>query len=140
MSILRLQSLVTFSNSQNPTWDQFDVSLWSIIEINVGIICTCMPTFRLILVRLFPVLGGTSRHGYGYYSNASNKPRSALRSHTRPGESGTTPSSSQMGSITYQKSYSVRYDESETDQQSLVQLHDLDLKKSMASRYADVTR
>jgi vacuolar-type H+-ATPase subunit I/STV1 len=37
ISIIRLQSLITFGTSQNPTWDQADASNWSTIEINVGI-------------------------------------------------------------------------------------------------------
>ena len=42
VSILRLRSLVTFeSHSTNPTWEYLEVSKWSTIEINVGIICTC---------------------------------------------------------------------------------------------------
>ncbi|KAG5913866.1 hypothetical protein E4U53_004759 [Claviceps sorghi] len=66
VSILRLRSLVKFGIvTRNPTWDFFGVALWSTVEINVGIICTCMPTVRLFLVRLFPRRLGTtqSRHG-----------------------------------------------------------------------------
>ncbi|KAL2150178.1 hypothetical protein VTH82DRAFT_7854 [Thermothelomyces myriococcoides] len=59
VSIIRLQSLVVFASSENASWDNFPVSLWSTVEINAGIMCTCMPTLRLILVRLFPALGGT---------------------------------------------------------------------------------
>ncbi|AEO54559.1 hypothetical protein MYCTH_2033980, partial [Thermothelomyces thermophilus ATCC 42464] len=58
VSIIRLQSLVVFASSDNASWDNFPVSLWSTVEINVGIMCTCMPTLRLVLVRLFPALGG----------------------------------------------------------------------------------
>ncbi len=65
MSFLRLQSLVSFANSTNPTWDDWNVFNWSIIEINLGIICACMPTVRLILVRIFPALGGSTMHTYG---------------------------------------------------------------------------
>lgn len=69
--MLRLQSLVHFSNSTNPTWDQWDVANWSTIEINMGIMCACMPALRGILVRIFPrLLGsgsstGSSRFGSG---------------------------------------------------------------------------
>lgn len=134
MSILRLQSLVAFANSANPTWDQVGISLWSTIEINVGVICACMPTIRLILIRLVPRLSDSSQNGY--YSNTSNNGRLALRSRNRTGpEPGAaTTVSSQLGSIHYQKSYSVRFNESETDQQSLMPLHDLNLKKPMAAR------
>lgn len=43
ISIIRLQSLITFGNSQNPTWDQADASNWSTIEINVGIMWYVFP-------------------------------------------------------------------------------------------------
>lgn len=36
VSVLRLQSLVLFAESHNPTWDNFDVANWSTIEINTG--------------------------------------------------------------------------------------------------------
>lgn len=59
VSILRLQSLLHFSNSLNPTWDQWDVANWSTVEMNVGIICLCMPALRQLLVRFFPRMLGT---------------------------------------------------------------------------------
>ncbi|KAM5345128.1 hypothetical protein ACJ41O_010990 [Fusarium nematophilum] len=58
VSILRLQSLIHFAKSSNPTWDQWIVALWSVIEVNTGMICTCLPTLRLILVRVFPRIFG----------------------------------------------------------------------------------
>ncbi|KAH6669719.1 CFEM domain-containing protein [Plectosphaerella plurivora] len=81
VSILRLQSLVAFATSHNPTWDQYAVANWSTIEINVGIICACMPAMRLVLVRIFPrILGSTKQypsypggHSGGHY-NRSNDP------------------------------------------------------------------
>ncbi|KAH7146182.1 hypothetical protein EDB81DRAFT_934068 [Dactylonectria macrodidyma] len=54
VSILRLQSLIYFrNNSKNPTWDFHETGLWSTVEIQVGIICNCMPSMRLFLVRVF---------------------------------------------------------------------------------------
>ncbi|KAH9217069.1 hypothetical protein DL95DRAFT_263739, partial [Leptodontidium sp. 2 PMI_412] len=61
VSIVRLQSLVKFSNSQNPTWDYIAIGYWSTIEINVGIICACMPSIRLLLLRAFPRFMGTTK-------------------------------------------------------------------------------
>ena len=53
ISILRLKSLLKFrSNSLNPTWDFSEVSLWSDIELNVGLICICLPSLRQLLVHL----------------------------------------------------------------------------------------
>lgn len=72
VSILRLRSLIFFANSSNPTWDQWSIAYWSTIEVNVGMICTCLPSLRLILLRLFPQLGSGSRSGrsYGVQSQA----------------------------------------------------------------------
>ncbi|KAJ3490256.1 hypothetical protein NLG97_g5820 [Lecanicillium saksenae] len=62
VSALRLKSLIYFANSINPTWDEWPVALWSTIEINVGLMCACFPTLRLILVRMWPrVFGSTVR-------------------------------------------------------------------------------
>lgn len=58
VSGLRLQSLIYFASTVNPTWDQWTVAWWSTIELNVGFICTCLPTFRLVLVRLWPRVFG----------------------------------------------------------------------------------
>ncbi|KAK2603815.1 hypothetical protein QQS21_004017 [Conoideocrella luteorostrata] len=60
VSILRLQTLIYFANSRNPTWDNWIIGWWSTIEVNVGMICTCMPTLRLILVRLAPRIFSTN--------------------------------------------------------------------------------
>jgi hypothetical protein len=61
ISIVRLYALVIFSRSSNLTYDYFDVSIWSSVEVTVGIICTCMPTIRQALAKIFPrVMGGSS--------------------------------------------------------------------------------
>ncbi|KAF7557310.1 hypothetical protein G7Z17_g831 [Cylindrodendrum hubeiense] len=72
VSILRLRSLVKFgAHSQNPTWEYVDATIWSTIEINVGIICICMPSFRLFLHRVFPKLQSTA----GQYEQSHEKRR-----------------------------------------------------------------
>ncbi len=64
---------MTFANSTNPTWDDWDVSNWSTIELNVGIICACMPALRLLLVRLFPrIMGSSTLQSYGRYGKNSH--------------------------------------------------------------------
>ncbi|KAL1652907.1 hypothetical protein SLS61_004527 [Didymella pomorum] len=54
VSMIRLRFLVVFARGNNPTWDQANVVNWSNIEINVGIICACLPTVRVMLTRAFP--------------------------------------------------------------------------------------
>ncbi|KAH0497896.1 hypothetical protein TgHK011_005178 [Trichoderma gracile] len=69
ISLIRLKSVMFFANLINPTWDQWNVAWWSTMEVNIGIICTCLPTLRLILKRIFPKLLATDD-------------RSTLASHT----------------------------------------------------------
>ncbi|OAA76057.1 hypothetical protein LEL_05741 [Akanthomyces lecanii RCEF 1005] len=73
-AILRMQSLVHFADSSNPTWDQLIVAFWCTIEVNVGIICTCLPTFRLILLRLFPHVFSTgTKHSNSYVRSSDRR-------------------------------------------------------------------
>jgi hypothetical protein len=54
VSILRLKSLVSISNSQDPTYDNPPAATWSSVETNVGIICSCLPLLRPLLARWVP--------------------------------------------------------------------------------------
>ncbi|OAA70655.1 Extracellular membrane protein, CFEM domain protein [Cordyceps fumosorosea ARSEF 2679] len=77
VSVLRLRSLVSFANSNNPTWDQWEIAYWSTIEVNIGMICTCLPSLRLLLLRLFPkIVGNTTASGgdvsYGHGSRGQS--------------------------------------------------------------------
>ncbi|KAH7304656.1 hypothetical protein BKA65DRAFT_560415 [Rhexocercosporidium sp. MPI-PUGE-AT-0058] len=61
-SVLRLHSLYVYSNSTDISWDNTNTAIWSIVEINVGIICSCLATLRPIISRCFPcVLGRYSQ-------------------------------------------------------------------------------
>ncbi|KAL6830272.1 hypothetical protein V8C40DRAFT_239939 [Trichoderma camerunense] len=60
VSLLRFQSLVHFANTANPTWDHWSIAWWSTIEVNISIICTCIPSIRLILAHIFPRAIGSS--------------------------------------------------------------------------------
>jgi hypothetical protein len=62
MSALRLQSLVRFATTSNPTFDFYDVCLWSTVEFTVGVLCACLPSLRLLLVDLCPGMSGMA-HG-----------------------------------------------------------------------------
>ncbi|ESZ93409.1 hypothetical protein SBOR_6202 [Sclerotinia borealis F-4128] len=74
VSILRLKSLILFSNTQNPTWDYVQVGYWSTIEICVGIICSSMPAMRLLLVRIFPRMSGSTNNSSNHSKSAGYDP------------------------------------------------------------------
>lgn len=124
VSILRLQSLVHFATSNNPTWDQAEVIKWSNIEINVGIICACLPALRVILVKLFPTLMGTTKQpSQPYYAYGSQTDgRSYGASKRRSGMMGKSSqaSSQPQHSITYTKTFEVQH--TDNDETSLVQM------------------
>ncbi|PHH62445.1 hypothetical protein CDD81_7164 [Ophiocordyceps australis] len=122
VSILRLHSLVKFGlDADNPTWEFYNVGLWSTIEINVGIVCVCLPTLRLMLVRLFPMLrSSTQRYYDGRYANSASAGDRQLRRPSRTlGTAGTdnsikgAPSTSKadasLNQITMQTTYAVEY-------------------------------
>ncbi|KAG8673016.1 hypothetical protein FPOAC1_006319 [Fusarium poae] len=75
VSIIRLQFLVAFGNSTNPTWDFFDTCYWSVIEINVGIWCACMPDLRLLLIKAFPRLKSRSDSRPSYHNKSGSSSR-----------------------------------------------------------------
>lgn len=63
ISGLRLRSLVLFANTVNPTYDDLAVALWSGIEVFTGIICACLPTARVFIMRILPKWLHLSRTG-----------------------------------------------------------------------------
>ncbi|UNI23364.1 hypothetical protein JDV02_009188 [Purpureocillium takamizusanense] len=89
VSILRFQSLIHFANSLNPTWDQWNVAWWSTIEINIGIICACLPTLRLMLVRLFPRALSSSADYHG--GNVTTTTTSSATANTGRGGTVVAP-------------------------------------------------
>ena len=52
------------------------MSLWSIVEVNVGVICACMPALRQLLGRVFPkILGSRLREGSSTEASSRSGPR-----------------------------------------------------------------
>jgi hypothetical protein len=45
---------VAISNSSDPTYDNPPAATWSSVETNVGIICSCLPLLRPLVVRWLP--------------------------------------------------------------------------------------
>ncbi|CAO2656616.1 Nn.00g054190.m01.CDS01 [Neocucurbitaria sp. VM-36] len=130
VSILRLRSLVHFAVSTNSTMEQTDVISWSNIEVNVGIICACMPALRVMLVRCFPKVFGTTKgtsqayQVYGSRSQGVKKGGSALASGM--GRSATA-SARDPNTITYTKTFEVQH--ADNDETLLVQMDEFGPKK-----------
>ncbi|KIX09440.1 uncharacterized protein Z518_00520 [Rhinocladiella mackenziei CBS 650.93] len=60
VSILRLETLFHFATSPNVSWDGTAFGYWSCIEMDVGVICACMPALYSLFKYYFPqVFSGT---------------------------------------------------------------------------------
>ncbi|KAJ6445375.1 extracellular membrane protein, 8-cysteine region, CFEM [Purpureocillium lavendulum] len=92
VSILRLHSIIHFSKTSDPTWEQWNIVWWSTIELNVGIICTCLPAVRLVLVRLWPRIFGTE-------SRADWEPGSRPDAHRQQRSAPPTNGDEELGVI-----------------------------------------
>ncbi|KAH6648271.1 hypothetical protein BKA67DRAFT_574220 [Truncatella angustata] len=71
ISAIRFAALIQMQNSTNLTWDYYHVVMWSTVEVTVGIMCTCMPTMRLVLVRCARHIGGTTSQNYTHFNQDS---------------------------------------------------------------------
>lgn len=45
-SVIRLQSLFLFTHSNDRSYDSLPINTWSMIEVNVGILCASIPTLK----------------------------------------------------------------------------------------------
>ncbi|KAL6156741.1 hypothetical protein ACJQWK_06537 [Exserohilum turcicum] len=55
--IIAIIKITTFSKglqTKDPTWDFVEINLWSTIELDVGIICACLASFKPLIARYFP--------------------------------------------------------------------------------------
>ncbi|OLN96776.1 hypothetical protein CCHL11_02380 [Colletotrichum chlorophyti] len=130
VSIIRLQSLIDFAKGSNATMDFMEVSIWSTIEICVGIMCACLPSIRMILVKLFPALSGSTLRskGQGYYQYGSDVRSKTARSQPRTVGVVTVDMSRSEPEpedryIKFQKTFTVSY--SDSDEANLVHMSDL---------------
>lgn len=51
-SIIRLTYLAGWAESTNPTYDYANLALWSLIELNAGVICACLPGMASLFRRI----------------------------------------------------------------------------------------
>lgn len=51
-SAIRLRALIGWNKSTNPTMDYANLAAWSLVELDVGVICACMPGMAGLFRRL----------------------------------------------------------------------------------------
>ncbi|KAL6246787.1 hypothetical protein RBB50_006094 [Rhinocladiella similis] len=69
-SILRLHALYITSISTDLTYDNVDAATWSAAELNVGIMCACIPAIRPVISLIFPRLLTSTRRSRSRTSDA----------------------------------------------------------------------
>ncbi|KAL1966249.1 hypothetical protein VTN77DRAFT_4602 [Rasamsonia byssochlamydoides] len=63
VSIIRVVTMLPTLKSTDFTWFKVQVAAWAEVEINIGIVCACLPCMKPILSRHFPYLINSSPRG-----------------------------------------------------------------------------
>lgn len=59
ISLVRLTTLHKGIHTTDPFWDNVPAAYWSVVELNCGILCACLPTLRPLFNKLVPRLQST---------------------------------------------------------------------------------
>ncbi|PGH18990.1 hypothetical protein AJ79_00023 [Helicocarpus griseus UAMH5409] len=97
VSGLRLEALVILSSSKDPTWDQTATAYWSAVEINVAIVCACLPTLKPLISKIAPSIFASQSRFLSFWTlNSSrrndNDENQDIRPSLSPRYSGNTRS------------------------------------------------
>ncbi len=144
LSILRLRTLVVFAKHENLPWEYTDMCIWSILEVGMALVAACLPNLRLLLIRLFPRLAGSSHRSENSYERNQGVHKSfnrfrrhrddttnfGLRGHSVHvvAENNRSTEAEPKAGIRQGKSYIVQY--SDNDETSLVGMTDLGSKNT----------
>lgn len=127
VSALRLQSIVDLDRDNNPTRDLTAIVYWSSIEQDVGVLCSCMPALRKILVRAYPLAfaskNRSSRRQFDYGSHdhtGSGRGKATIEGDiTRSQKSNTAPD------ILHTQTFDVQFEQNlDDDESALVEMRD----------------
>lgn len=86
-TIVRLQSLLTFKISLDPSWDYVPITIWTELELVACFVCVSLPSIRVLVVRILPtrVKGFLSHITHqSSRSNPTPKPDAPAREWKKP--------------------------------------------------------
>jgi hypothetical protein len=127
ISVIRLQSLVQFAASTNPTFDNVPTAYWSVLEAFTGIFCVCMPTLRRFLAHLSPYCFGTTKNDSQYEQyNSPNEVSDGVLRNARVRASVPVSNNSIVKTIDTTFETKMKED----DEIELMQLHGIHLPRS----------
>ncbi|KAF2172692.1 hypothetical protein M409DRAFT_16653 [Zasmidium cellare ATCC 36951] len=67
-SIIRLRTLAVWGSAPNVTWLYNPIAIWSNTEINLGVVCACMPAIAGLIQRSYTLTTGKKFSSYGRHS------------------------------------------------------------------------
>ncbi|KAL4757273.1 CFEM domain-containing protein [Aspergillus foveolatus] len=83
LNIVRVVTTYNFLKSRNQTRDFIPFCIWNIVEIDLGIICSCLPGMRALLKIIIPGCGSTNE-AYDYdYSSPQEAPGNSRNRHKK---------------------------------------------------------
>lgn len=100
ISALRLYTLAHFAKSKNITWDYFEAGYWSLLEIDVSIVCGSMPAHRYLISKAWPKIRQTFHTGKSNSANSTGPTDTIGSSKTKYGAAlkvSTKPKTSDEG-------------------------------------------
>ena len=81
VSILRLAALIYVPPIYYATWAGHPIAVWTGIEVNLALICSCLPPLRPLAARLWKKFEAQNRSfvswGFGYLSSMSSRSKSS---------------------------------------------------------------
>ncbi|KAH8674339.1 hypothetical protein BX600DRAFT_457448 [Xylariales sp. PMI_506] len=77
-SMIRLKSLIGWQTSTNPTMEYAPLAIWSLIELDVGVICACMPGMAGLFRKI-------KKRGTDYYARSKTSNNASQVLGTRNG-------------------------------------------------------
>jgi hypothetical protein len=69
-SVVRLHSIRIYTESTDPFFDSVPINLWSMVEVNVGILCASIPSLKALFSKGQRERNGTA--GYKYHSRGKS--------------------------------------------------------------------
>lgn len=122
MSVLRLVYIYPLTVSPDFTWHSPLPTIWSCVETNTAIVCSCVPTFKGLVQRYFPKLLA-SIHSNKYKGKAVSSSTNDSTLKSKDSEKSTTPlwrvgqksSASSFGAFSAEKNVTVHHNRQISD-------------------------
>lgn len=132
--MVRLYTIKTFGITADATWDNIPITFWTTLETTTAMFCTCLPTIRAGLLRLFPQVFGSTIHT----STATNTGTNSAFINQKDFAMSTMPKSWPSRKLTSVSSLSDRADEVRPQTNHNVMIQDLEMAKPKCKRFGRV--